>query len=273
MTTAFVLSGGASLGAMQVGMLQALAGRGIRPDLWVGSSVGAMNAAYLAGRPLHRGLSELATVWRSIRRADVFPVSRFALLGVTGRRNSVVAPAGLRRILTEHLTFDRLEQAPTPVHIVVTDLATGSDVRLSTGSALDAVLASTAIPGVFPPVELGGRAYMDGGVANNTPISHAVELGAREIYVLSTGHGCALPAPPGSALGMALRAVTLLVQARLSSDIARYRNQVDLHVLPRPCSPDVSPADFGRAGELIDGGRAAVQDWLDAEDRTLVTVA
>lgn len=273
MTTAFVLSGGASLGAMQVGMLQALADRGVRPDLWVGSSVGAVNAAHLAGRELGAGLAELAAVWRSLRRSDVFPVSRFALLGVTGWRNSVVAPAGLERILRRHLTFDRLEQAPIPVHVVVTDVATGSDVRLSTGSALDAVLASTAVPGVFPPVQLDGRSYIDGGVANNTPISHAVELGARVVYVLSTGHACTLAAPPGSVLGMALRAMTLLVGARLAADVVRYRDQVDLRVVPRPCPLEILPTDFGRADELIERGRTTAQAWLDAQDGPLAAVA
>jgi predicted acylesterase/phospholipase RssA len=74
MPTAFVLSGGASLGAEQVGMLRALVERGIMPDLIVGSSVGAINGAWLAGRPDAAGVEELATIWRSIRRQDVFPV-------------------------------------------------------------------------------------------------------------------------------------------------------------------------------------------------------
>ena len=151
MTTAFVLSGGASLGAVQVGMLQALLRRGIRPDFVVGTSVGAVNGAWVAGHPDPDGADGLVHIWCGLRRTDVFPSSPLrALTAVTGRSRAVVSPDGLRDLLSAHIPFRRLEDAPVPQHVVAADVLTGEDVLLSAGPAVDAVVASAAIPGVFP---------------------------------------------------------------------------------------------------------------------------
>lgn len=265
MATAFVLSGGASLGAVQVGMLQALEEHGVAPDLIVGASVGALNGAFLAGRPGRDGFAELAAVWRSVRRQDVFPIGPLrGALGYYGLRNSLVRPEPLRRLVARYVSFSRLEEARIPLHVVATDAITGLDVVLSQGSALDAVLASAAIPAVFPPVRIGDRDLMDGGVANNTPISHAVKLGATTLYVLPTGFPCALPKAPESALGMALHALTLLFGQRLSFDVERYERQCDLYVVPPPCPLDVKPADFSRSSELISVAHESATRWLAA---------
>ncbi|MGH3637221.1 MAG: patatin-like phospholipase family protein, partial [Mycobacterium sp.] len=194
MTTAFVLSGGASLGSIQVGMLLSLAEGGITPDFIVGTSVGAVNGGWVASRPDAAGISALADVWRSLSRADVFPTRPIVgLLGFLGLRSYLVPNQGLRRLLTGHLEFCRLEDAPIPLHVVATDVLSGHDVLLSSGDACDAIAASSAIPVVFPPVNVNGRDLMDGGVVNNTPLSHAVALGADQIWVLPTGYSCALP--------------------------------------------------------------------------------
>lgn len=260
MTTAFVLSGGANLGAAQVGMLAAVAEAGVHPDLVVGTSVGALNGAWVAaGAPLE----DLGAVWRSLRRGSVFPTNPLrGLLGVAGRSDHLVSNGGLRRILKENLRFDRLEDAPIPLHVVVTDVLTGAGVLLSSGPAEDSILASAAIPGVLSPVLLGDRAYMDGGVVNNSPISHAVELGADTVWVFATGYSCALREPPRSALGMALHATTLIVQRRLLLDIERYAEVVDLRVIPPLCPVGVSPTDFSQADALIDRSYELTTDWL-----------
>src|ERR1700741_1894868 len=186
--TAFVLTGGASLGALQVGMLGALYERGIRPDLLVGTSAGALNAAYIASRPHTREtIAGLARIWRSLRRKDVFPIHpRTLIAGLFGRRDHVAAQRRFRRLVSRHLELDWLEQASIPLHLVAFDLLSGEEVRLCKGPALGAVLAASAVPGVLPPVRWGPRLLVDGGVVNNTPISHAVELGAERIYVLPT---------------------------------------------------------------------------------------
>src|SRR4051794_30837748 len=211
MTTAFVLSGGGSLGAVQVGMLGALAERGIEPDLLVGASAGALNAAFLAGRPFgQEALDELAGIWRRLRRQDVFPLAPHRhLLALAGLRPSVCRADGLRRLIETHISYDRLESAAIPVHIVATDVLSGREVLISRGDPGPAVLASASIPAILPPVEIDGRAMFDGGVANNTPISQAVGLGADRIVVLPAGVSCALASPPRSALAIAVHALTL----------------------------------------------------------------
>jgi predicted acylesterase/phospholipase RssA len=179
--TAFVLSGGASLGAIQVGMLRALYQRGIAPDFIVGTSAGALNGAFIASRPQSVETADaLADVWRGLRRGQVFPLNPLtSLLGFLGARDHLVPDAGLRRVLRAHLEREYLEQLPIPLHVVAVDVVTGEELRLSTGPVADAVMASASIPAVLAPVSWAGRMLMDGGVANNTPISHAVDLQAR----------------------------------------------------------------------------------------------
>lgn len=263
MTTAFVLSGGASLGAVQVGMLLALAETAIVPDVLVGTSVGAVNAAWVAGRPGPDGVRELAEVWSRLRREDVFPARPlYGLLGFAGRPTSILPDRELRALLARHLPAHRFEDTQIPLLVVAVDVLTGADVLFSEGDILDAVMASAAIPGVFPPVTIGGRAYMDGGVVNHTPISHALALGADTLWVLPTGYACSLPAPPRSALGMALHGLTLLVQQRLAADVDRYEHVVDLRVVPPVCPVTVSPADFRQSADLIARARASTLEWL-----------
>src|SRR5688572_23229999 len=186
--TAFVLSGGASLGAIQVGMLRALYERGVAADLIVGTSVGAINGAYIASRPQSvETADELAGVWRDIGRGQVFPLNPLTgFLGFFGARRHLVPDGSLRRLLRDHTGFARLEDAAIPLHVIATEVLSGEELRLSNGPAIDAVMASAAIPGVFPPVRWGERDLMDGGVSNNAPISHAIELGAETVYVLPT---------------------------------------------------------------------------------------
>ena len=164
--------------------------------------------------------------------------------------------------MRDHVEFDRLEDAPIPLHVVVADVVSGEDARLSTGPTLDAIVASAAIPAVFPPVRIGDRHYMDGGVVNNTPISHAVELGADEIWVLSTGYACALEEAPAGALAMALHALNLAINQRLAVDITRFEPAVDLRVVPPLCPIKTSPADFSHSAELIDRARHTTAEWL-----------
>src|SRR5215208_4796069 len=158
MSVAFVLSGGASLGAIQVGMLQALAEREIRPNVIVGTSAGAVNGAFLAGREFSlETVDELAAVWAGMRRGRVFPAEPLTgLLGFVGARRNLVPAGALRRLITRHVQHELLEDLPIPLHVIACDARTGTEVRLSRGPLVDAVLASAAIPGIFPPVEWDG---------------------------------------------------------------------------------------------------------------------
>src|SRR5215469_10620427 len=129
-TTAFVLAGGGSFGAIQVGMLQALVDHGIAPDFVVGSSVGALNGAYYAGDPTLKGVLQLERIWRDLKRQDVFPVTWRTLLGFLWRRDFLVPHDGIRKLLDDHLPFRNLQEAQLPIHIVTTDIVSGETVVL-----------------------------------------------------------------------------------------------------------------------------------------------
>ncbi|MEX2194248.1 MAG: patatin-like phospholipase family protein [Thermoleophilaceae bacterium] len=264
-SVAFVLSGGASLGAIQVGMLHALFERDLKPDVIVATSAGAINGAFIASRPqTTETADELATIWRGVRRGQVFPLNPLSgLLGLLGSRAHLVPDSGLRQLVAKHVERYRLERLPVPLHVVAVDVVTGEELLLSTGPVVDAVMASSAVPAVLPPVPWGDRELIDGGVANNTPISHAISLGAREIYVLPTGHACALERPPGSALGMALHALSLLTHSRLIAEIELHKADAKLIVLPPPCPLSVAPIDFGHAPALIDRAAQDTRAFLD----------
>ena len=263
--TAFVLSGGASLGAAQVGMLRGLYERGITADLLVGTSAGALNAAFVASRPqTEETARELARVWRGLQREDVFPVSMRSLIGgLRGTRDHLVPDDALRRLVDRYIAFDDLAGAATPLHVVAFDVAAGREVLLSEGPAVEAIAASASIPGVFPPVALGELLLIDGGVSNNTPISHAVELGATRVYVLPTQTGPRFaPRRPHGALDAAMHALSLLVDARLAADLRRYAGEVELIVLPARNSRGVQPTDFEHTSSLISEGLDGARELL-----------
>jgi NTE family protein len=263
MTTAFVLSGGGSLGAQQAGMLCAVAEHGIVPDLLVGSSAGAVNAAYFAAHPGLDGAHTLAAVWRQVRRRDLFPIQpATALAALTGRTGHLVSSQSMRHLLEDHLPYADLADAACPVRVVATDVRAGTECVLARGPAVQAVLASTAVPGVLPPVMWQGRELMDGSVANHTPVSVALRERPTTIYVLHAGYACALPAAPRSALGMTLHALGVVQQQRLLAAVAAHRDQARLLVVPPLCPLDVSPSDFGRPDELIDRAHDATARWL-----------
>jgi NTE family protein len=267
MRRAFVLSGGASLGAVHVGMLRALAERGILPDLVVGASVGAINAAWVAGDPHLEDLDGLERIWLGLRTRDVFPANPVrGLLGFLGRRPSLVPNQELHALLRRNIRFERLEDAAIPISVIATDVLTGIEAVLDRGSAVDALLASSAIPGVLPPITFDGRPLMDGSIVNNVPISEAVDNGATEVWVLSTGYACNLTAPPTSALAMTLHAISLLIDQRLIRDVQAFQGSIDLRVIPPLCPLRVSPADFSQARTLIDRSYEAARQWIDRLD-------
>lgn len=259
--TAFVFAGGGSLGAVQVGMLQELVRAGITPTLVVGSSVGALNAAFFAGNPTAEGVVKLAAIWRSLRRSDIFPVSLRGALRWLGASNGLFDPIGLRRLIERSLPFQNLEDARLPLHVVATDLG-GSSVCLSSGPAVGAILASAAIPMVFPAVEIGDHHLMDGAISGNTPVMAAAELGAQRLIVLPTGFACALHEPPSGPVASGFHALTLLIAHQMARDLARLVGEVEVHTVPSLCPLAVSPFDFSQTDELIARAAAGTREWL-----------
>ena len=241
-------------------MAVALEEAGITPDLIVGTSVGAINGSWFA---TGKQASELAEVWASLERSDLFPVGiRLGLRALVGRAGHFISDSGLRSLLERHLSFDRLEDAPIPFQIIATDAASGDEVVLRSGPAMEAVLASAALPGIFPPVDVAGRKLFDGGVSNNTPISRAIEAGATEVWVLNPGYSCGLVSTPDNALALALHSMALLVQQRLVLELTNKRFDVPVHLIPAPCPISVTPIDFSQSSELIERAAAGTRQWL-----------
>jgi NTE family protein len=261
--TAFVFAGGGSLGAIQVGMLKTLLAHGVDADLVVGASVGALNAAFFAGDPTPRGVARLEAIWRGLRRSDVFPAPTLrGLMTVFSKRDHLIDPGPLSRLLHRHLPFERLEQARLPCLVVTTDLLEGIEVRIASGPAVSALVASAAIPGVFPPIQRDGRYLIDGSVANHSPISAAVESGAKRVYVLPTGYSCARKSPPDGVIDMALHGLNILTVGKLISAVQRFAQDVEISVVPPLCPLAVSPINFGSTGELIDRAATQTERWL-----------
>jgi NTE family protein len=204
----------------------------------------------------------LERIWSGLRRSDIFPFTLMSALGLVRHPGNVVDPGGLRRLIEANLPFARLEDAQIPLNIMATNLA-GLAVRLSAGPAVEAILASTAIPGVFPTVEIDGEALMDGAIAANTPVRLAIELGASRIIILPTGYACALAEPPKRAIAKVLHALTLLINWQLIHELERCPEHIDVHVVPTLCPLAVSPFDFTAARSLIERAAQSSQQWID----------
>ena len=260
--TAFVFAGGGSFGAVQVGQLRALVAHGLKPDMVVGSSVGAMNAAYYAGAPSLEGVERLTRIWRNLRRGDVFPLSWRTALGFARRRDFLLGSEGLRRLVHRHLPYGTLQEAKIALHIVATDILNGEAVVLSRGPAAEAILASTAIPAAFAPVRLDGRYLADGAITSCTPVKVAVERGATRLIVLPTGYACAREAPPRGAVANALHALNLLITRQITSELESLNAGIDYYVAPPLCPLLGSPYDFSQTEALIERAAAGTQAWL-----------
>lgn len=262
--TAFVLSGGGSLGAIQVGMLQALADNDIVADLLIGTSVGAVNAAFVAGHGTGpESLANLRRIWEGLNRSNVFPLDPLRLgAAAIGHAPSLCRPDALRHLVQKHLNFENLEEATIALQVVATDVRSGLEVPLSKGNAVQAILASAAIPAVFPSVRIGDQDLVDGGVADNASISQAVASGAERIYLLPTGYACSLDQAPSTPLSSALHALTILIEQRMITDVARWSKSVDIRIVPPLCPLSVSSTDFRRAADLIERADASTRHWL-----------
>jgi NTE family protein len=266
--TAFVLSGGGSLGAIQVGMLRALLEAGIRPDLVVGTSIGALNAAYLVGHLDLDGIESMTRLWHSVQRRDVFRIDpRNLVRGALGNQNYLFSQLGLRSLITRaELGFSRLEDAPIPVHVVATDLFSGDPVVLSHGDTVDALLASAAIPGVFTPVSIDGQMLIDGGVVANFPVRQALELGAGKLFVLPAIFG-GLVAAPASALDMMQHTTMIATAALARAELKQASAYAEVHVLPFPAYGPVSMFDFSDTATLIESAYVSSSSWMQNHDR------
>jgi NTE family protein len=258
---AFVFQGGGSLTAPQVGMLWALNEAGLQPDLVIGSSAGALNAVAYASDPSPAGLDRLEAMWMSLRRRHVAPFSIRTLLGaVTGRVDGLVSNSALSALIEGATVARTLHGTPIAAHVVVTDLASGAAVALSDGETLPALLASCAFPGLYPPVQIGERLFVDGGVSADVPILQAEALGANVVYVLPAAGDDVVRARPHGPLALAYHALGQILESADRRDLAAARGSV--HVLPAPTSGATNPVDFRDTPRLIDEGYRLATEWL-----------
>jgi NTE family protein len=262
--TAFVLAGGGSRGAVQVGMLAELTERGIVPDRIYGASVGAINGAVFGGDPTAAGVERLDAVWRHLRGEDIFPRGRVdGPWSFFQKRPAVHSNRSLRRILETNITYENFEDAVIPTEVVTTSLTDGRERWIGHGPVVEAVLASSAIPSLLPPVVIDGDVLIDGGVVNNVPISRALAIGARRIYVLLCGPLHFHPEEPKRPIESALTAFFVAIHARFTRELALLPPGVEVVVFSGGGDPSGAYRDFSGSPALIEEGRAEVRAVLD----------
>jgi NTE family protein len=245
-------------------MLKALMAHGVKPDLVVGASAGAINGAYVAARPDAEGIAELERLWTTTRRRDIFPLNVRTLARIVVKRDFLLETEALQTLIERNLPYRRLEDATVPIHIVATDFLSGEMVVLSSGPAAPAIVASCAIPAAFPAVTIGTRHLVDGGLVSNTPIKLARDLGATRLIILPTGHACGLRTPPSGAIASALHGLTLLVAGQIVKELEALDDGCDYHVVPSLCPLGSTAYDFTHTRSLIARAEQQARIWLDA---------
>src|SRR5579875_125838 len=239
-TTAFVLGGGGVLGSAEVGMLRALVERGIRPDLVVGSSVGALNGVVMAASPDMGAVESLTATWSRLQARDVFSSSVLGQIGNLIRHGTFLHEnASLRRLILEATGDARIEDLAVPFQCVAACVEEAAAHWFSSGPVVEAVLASCAVPGLLPPVRIDRRHYMDGGLVASVPVGRAVELGADRVFVLHVGRLEQPLTPPSRPWDVALVAFEIARRHQFADELARAPSAVEVHVLP---AGDLPPA-------------------------------
>jgi len=245
-------------------MLAELVDRGIRADRVFGASVGAINGAAYAGNPTAEGVERMARIWRELKGTDIFP--RSVLDGPWAflqKRPAVHSSGGLRSIIEAGIDFENLQDSTVPFEVVTTSLTDGRERWLAHGNAVEAVLASSAIPSIFPPVVIDGDVLVDGGVINNVPISRAMAAGCTRIYVLLCGPLFYHPRPPKRPAEAALTAFFVAIHARFVRELAMLPPGVEVVVFSGGGEPSAQYRDFSATGELMEEGRIEVGEVLD----------
>jgi len=230
---AFVLGGGGVLGAHEVGMLRALAERGVKPDLVLGTSVGAVNGAFFASDPTLSGVERLTELWRDPAWSERSAGATLRRLGTLARSGThVQSLAEMRARLAKLLPVDRVEDLQVRFQCVAASIERAAEHWFQTGPLADVVLASCAVPGLLPPVPLDGEHFIDGGIVNSIPVSRAVMLGARRIYVLQVGRVEQPLKPPRWPWEVGLVAFEVARRHRFAHDLHSLPDGIELHVLP-----------------------------------------
>jgi len=270
MTTAFVLGGGGKWGAVEVGMLQALDAVGIRPDLVLGTSVGAFNGSVIADRPGPEGVERLTNLWVEIARSNLFQGGTFERVkNAATLKPSLHETSELRRLLEKVHSKGRLiEDLPIRFQCVAACIERAAEHWFTEGSLIDSILASSAVPALFPPVEIGGEHFYDGGLVNSVPLTRAVGLGASVVYVLQVGRIEAPLRPPERLHEAALIAFEIARRHRYATTVQDLPEGIELHLLPSGNAVSFDDSrqrkwrDVSSTHALISGAYEASSDYL-----------
>jgi NTE family protein len=267
---AFVLGGGGVLGAVEVGMLRALFRAGYRPDLVVGTSIGAVNGALVAADPSEGVTGRLVRLWTSPEAATVYGDSLGRQMRRFAARTHLHSPLPLRRLLEGELgessTFADLK---VPYRCCAASIERAAEHWFDTGPLVDAVLASSSVPGLLPPMQINGEHFVDGGIVNSIPIGEAVRIGAKLIFVLQVGRIERPLTVPRRPWEVAQVAFEIARRHRFARDLATLPDDVRVHVLPTGGgeSRDDSPwayRDMGAVGRRISRAYTASRRYLEA---------
>ena len=266
-----MLGGGGMLGAGEVGMLAALLDAGIQPDLVVGTSVGAINGAAVAADPSREAVDRLRAVWLSLSETGVYAGGALRRARHLARTRTHAHPnEPLRNLLTEQFGDRQIEDLPVPFRCVAASIERAAEHWFTNGPLVDAVLASSAVPGVLPPVRVGDETFLDGGLVNSIPVAAAHNLGARTIYVLQVGRVDRPLQVPTRPWEVAAVAFEIARRHRFAREMADLPPGVTVHVLPTgaeeaPRYGDLSALryrDFRGVQRRIEDAYAATADYL-----------
>jgi NTE family protein len=272
--TAFVLGGGGLLGAAEAGMARALLEAGVVPDLVLGTSIGAINGAALAADPTPEAASRLVEMWGGLSADDVLGGSLLGRIGELLRtRTSLHSNSSLRRLLQQYLP-ETFEDLAAPFQCVAASVERAQEQWFSEGPLIRAVLASAALPGVFPAVEIDGEHYLDGGLVNSIPISRAVQLGADVVWVLHVGRIEEPLSAPRFPWEVGFVAFEVARRHRFHTDLAHLPDGVTVHVLPTGLGDRHSSTwsnlryrDRGRIGNRTDLAYTATLEYVTDLER------
>ncbi len=272
----FVLSGGGNRGAVQAGALQVLLERGVKPELLVGTSAGALNAFFLATDPTPEGGRRLVHIWESVTQADVYPGTyASALWRLLHRAESLYSNANLQRFLERQLDALGVQRfgdisSGVRLYIVATQLDTGEERVFGDeprDRLLDALMASTALPPLHPPWRCDDREYVDGAVAANLPIRVALARGADDVVALHINGHVLGEAGGQGVLGVTDRTLSAFLQQQVQRElqIACERPGMQLRYIPLTTHVEAPLWDFQHGREMIVEGRSALEAYFDAQ--------
>ncbi len=263
---AFVLGGGGSRGALQVGALEMLLEAGIRPEMVIGTSVGALNAAFFASEPTMDGLNRLRAVWLQMNQKEIYPGNNSAaLFNMLRGKASLFENDNMRALLERHLPFDRFADLALPCYAVATDIDTGEVVAFGDDKddlVVDGLMSSTALVPAHPPWPVGERRFIDGGFGATLPVRQAIARGATQIIALNL----TTPPPPHerlqSALEIMLHTSSLMMGQKTEADLEYASERVDLTLIELESDASIPISDFSQTAARLEMGRALAETAL-----------